>query len=74
MEYHTLNDTATFYLLNFDLSKSESVFESLYFLVIWILDLSKHHITADKHFGNLPQLEKLAQAGFYAILNCKKNS
>ena len=53
---------------------SESAFEFLYFLITQILDLSKHYITTDKHFGNLLQLEKLAQAGFYATLNCKKNS
>ena len=74
MECHTLNDTATSYLLNFDLPKSESAFESLHSLATWIPDPPKHHITADKHFGNLPQLEKLAQAGFYATLNCKENS
>lgn len=73
-ESHTLHDTATSYLLNFDLPKSQTAFQALVTLPSYLAHKDKHHITADKHFSNLDQLWKLAEQGFCCTLNCKKNA
>jgi len=73
-ESHTVNDCQTNFLLNFDLPKQQSSFQALHTLTAFLKGRKKHHITADNHFGNIPQAELLDQNGFYCTLNCKGNA
>lgn len=73
-ESHTLNDTKSSYLYNFDLPKQYPSHKSLHKLTRCLRGKRRYHITADNHFSNLPQAQKLARRKFYFTLNCKRNA
>ncbi len=74
VECHTLHDVETSYLYNFDRPKENTAFDSLHKLITCLSKRNKHHITADKHFSNVPQVEKLDKNGFYFTINCKADA
>ena len=74
MESHVLCDTESAFFINFDLPGKYTSFQALYTLTQCLDPRRKHHITADNHFSNEEQLEKLQQRKLFATLNCKANT
>lgn len=74
-ESHSLHDTTTNYLYNYDLPKEYTAFQALDKLTDCLVTKKgkqkRHHVTADKHFSNVPQAELLINKGLMVTLNCQ---